>query len=256
MGGTCLQITRDLMGFNVLMTASKGLTPSQQAWPPLTLEGYAQLETKRAQKKFLGSMRSLCWTDLANWTRQLVLEDVDVKHLRWVSFLVSDGSQIRSLSGRSAKLGDGYSRNPKERDALVEQRTKDLEGRMGQLRGFSLDAFLADDAIPDKVEEADAAAQMVAELAASAGVLPVLRAALVMDYYDIETGRRPCGRSSRVAGSRSIRSRGRSRTTLGPRRSSRLRPICRGRRSCWLSGGISLRQLRTRVARSPFGART
>ena len=203
-GGTCLQMTRDLMGFNVLMTASKGLTPSQQAWPPLTLEGYAQLETKRAQKKFLGAMKSLCWTDHANWTRQLVLEDVDVKHLRWVSFLVADGSQIRSLSGRSAKLGDGYSRNPKDRDALVEQRTRDLEGRMGQLRGFSLDAFLADhaegeksfpwsigdDAIPDKIEETDAVAQMVAELAASAGVLPVLRAALVMDYYDIDTGRK------------------------------------------------------------------
>ena len=107
-GGTCIQMTRDLMGFNVLMTASKGLTPSQQAWPPLTLEGFAQLETKRAQRKHLGMMRSLCWTDHANLTRQLVLEDVDVKHLRWVSFIVSDGSQIRSLSGRSAKLGDGF----------------------------------------------------------------------------------------------------------------------------------------------------
>ena len=57
---------------------------------------------------------------------------------------------------------------------MVEQRTRDLEGRMGQLRGFSLDAFLADhaegeksfpwsigdDAIPDKIEETDAVAQM------------------------------------------------------------------------------------------------
>ncbi len=58
-GGTRLQMTRDLMGFNVLLTASKGLTPSQQAWPPLTLKGYAQLETKRAQRKYLGHMKSL-----------------------------------------------------------------------------------------------------------------------------------------------------------------------------------------------------
>ena len=50
-GGTCLQMAQDLGRFNVLMTASKGLTPAQQAWPPLTLEGYAQLEMKRAQRR-------------------------------------------------------------------------------------------------------------------------------------------------------------------------------------------------------------
>jgi hypothetical protein len=134
----------------------------------------------------------------------LVLEDIDVKHLRWVSFIVSDGSQIRSLSGRSAKLGDGYSRNPKDRDELVEQRTKDLSGRMGQLRGFSLEAFLADhaeeekafpwsigdDAVPDVQPDRTDAVQMVAELAASSGVIPVLKVAFVMDYYDVATGRR------------------------------------------------------------------
>ena len=114
-GGTCLQMTKDLTSFNVLMTASKGLTPAQQARPPLTLEGYAQLEMKRAQRKTIGAMRSICWTDHANWTKQLVLEDVDVKHLRWVSWIIADGSQIRSLSGRTAKLGDGFSRNPADR---------------------------------------------------------------------------------------------------------------------------------------------
>ena len=45
---------------------------------------------------------------------------------------------------RSAVLGDGYSRNPPNRDELVAQRTQDLEGKMGQLRGFSLDGFLED----------------------------------------------------------------------------------------------------------------
>ena len=64
-----------------------------------------------------------------------MLVDIDVKHLRWVSWILADGSQIRSLSGRSAQLGDGYSRNPPDRDQLIEQRSKDLEGRTGQLRG-------------------------------------------------------------------------------------------------------------------------
>jgi len=138
-GGACLQTTRDLTAFSVLMTASQGLSPAQQAWPPLTLEGYAQLETKRAQRKLLGTTRSICWTDHANWTKQLVLEDVGVKHLRWVSWIVADGSQIRSLSGRTAKLGDGLSRNPSNRDELVAQRTINLQGRTGQLRGLSLE---------------------------------------------------------------------------------------------------------------------
>ena len=56
----------------------------------------------------------------------------------------ADGSQIRSLSGRSAQLGDGYNRNPKDRDAILEQRTRDLQGRTGQLRGFNMDEFLRD----------------------------------------------------------------------------------------------------------------
>ena len=57
---------------------------------------------------------------------------------------MADGSVIRSLSGRSALLGDGYSRNPKDRDALIAQRTKDLEGAIGQARAFDLDEFLSD----------------------------------------------------------------------------------------------------------------
>ena len=74
-----------------------------------------------------------------------------------------DRSEIKSLSGRSAMLGDGFSRNLKDRDSLLAARTKDLEGLTGQLRGFDLDQYLGkgtegegpvpgevgEDAIPD-----------------------------------------------------------------------------------------------------------
>ena len=44
-----------------------------------------------------------------------------------------DGSEIRSLSGRSATLGDSFSRNPKDRDALLAARTKYVgEGSEGE----------------------------------------------------------------------------------------------------------------------------
>ena len=39
-----MQMREDLCGSNVLCTHSKGLTPPQQAWAPLSLETYAQLE--------------------------------------------------------------------------------------------------------------------------------------------------------------------------------------------------------------------
>ena len=41
-------------------------------------------------------------------------------------------------------LGDGYSRNSADRDQLLEQRTKDLQGISGQTRGFDVNEFLSD----------------------------------------------------------------------------------------------------------------
>ena len=52
-------------------------------------------------------------------TRLQKAVDVDAKHLRWVSETVADGSEIRSLAGRSARLGDGFSRNTKDRDEAL-----------------------------------------------------------------------------------------------------------------------------------------
>ena len=145
-GSTNIQMTADLSGFRVLLMTGKGFTPAQQAWPAITLEGFAQLGGKRAQRKVLGPMRSLCWTDHANMTKQQTIElaEIDIKLLRWTSEITSDGSEIRSLAGRSARLGDGTSRNPADRDALMEQRTKDVQGIIGQVRGFNLDEFLSD----------------------------------------------------------------------------------------------------------------
>ena len=193
-GGTGLQMRADLSGFKVLYTAGIGLTPAQQAWPPLTLEAYAQLETKRAQRACLGPMRSICWTDHANLTKQQSSEHIDVKHLRWVAEITSDGSCIRSLSGRAAKLGDGISRNPSNRDEILQQRSKDLAGLCGQLRGFDLDEFLSDhedpsialpwtlasDAVPDKPMPPKV--QTIAAIAAEEGLAATVKVLYVADY--------------------------------------------------------------------------
>ena len=39
-----------------------------------------------------------------------------------VSEITNDGTESRSLSGRAARLGDGTSRSPQDRDALIAQR--------------------------------------------------------------------------------------------------------------------------------------
>ena len=136
-GGTVLQMSRDLSRMKVLLTHSRSLTAPQQSWPPLVQEAFAQLEVKRQTRKTFGSIKTLCWTDHSNLTRAQHIEiGSDVKLVRWVAEILADGSEIRSLSGRSAKLGDGFSRNPKERDALLQGRTRDLQGLSGHLTGL------------------------------------------------------------------------------------------------------------------------
>ena len=186
-GGSVVQMSRDLSKLKVLMTHSKSLTPAQQNWPPLIQEAFAQLEVKRATKKTFGSIRTLCWTDHANLTRAQT-SDIGMDP-KWVAEILMDGSEIRSLSGRSATLGDSFSRNPKDRDALLAARTKDLEGLTGQLRGFDLDQYLGEgtegegpvpwavgnDAVP---EQAGVPAAVPIAVAAA---LPV-RVMVVFDY--------------------------------------------------------------------------
>ena len=195
-GGTVLQMSRDLSRMKVLMTHSKSLTPAQQNWPPLIQEAYAQLEVKRATRKMFGSIKTLCWTDHANLTRAQSSDiGADIKLVRWVSEILADGSEIRSLSGRSAKLGDGFSRNPAGRDELLEARTKDIAGVAGQLKKFNLDEYLGegtettssvpwaigDDAVPDP---AVVGSSSVMALVGSSEV----RVLVAMDYQKLKDG--------------------------------------------------------------------
>ena len=95
-GSTNVQMTEDLTRFKVLLMVGKGFTPAQQAWPALTLEAHAQLQGKRYQRKILGAMKSINWTDHQNVVRLQTadLNEVDVKHIRWISEIVQDLSLI------------------------------------------------------------------------------------------------------------------------------------------------------------------
>ena len=134
-----------------------------------------------------GSIKTLCWTDHANLTRAQTSDiGMDPKLVRWVAEILMDGSD-----GRSATLGDSFSRNPKDRDTLLAARTKDLEGLTGQLRGFDLDQYLGEgsegdgpvpwavgnDAVPEPAGHAQAAAVPMCVVA----TLPA-RVIVVFDY--------------------------------------------------------------------------
>ena len=190
-GGSVLQMTRDLSRVKVLMTHSKSLTPAQQNWPPLIQEAFAQLEVKRATRRTFGSIRTVCWTDHANLTRAQTSDiGLDPKLVRWVGEILLDGSEIRSLSGRSATLGDSFSRNPKDRDRLLEARTRDLQGMSGRLRGFDLDQYFGEgtegtgpvawavgsDAVPDTADRAPVAVPVAVATEA------FVRVMVVFDY--------------------------------------------------------------------------
>ncbi|CAK9002134.1 Retrovirus-related Pol polyprotein from transposon 412 [Includes: Protease [Durusdinium trenchii] len=193
-GGTVLQMSRDLSRMKVLMTHSRSLTEAQQNWPPLIQEAFAQLEVKRASRKMFGTIKSICWTDRANLTRSQTSDiGVDAKLVRWVAEILADGSEIRSLSGRSAKLGDGFSRNPKDRDALLQARTKDLAGIAGQLKGFNLEEYLGagtedeEGAIPWAVGE-DAVPNRIAVAEDCGAEVIEARVLVVMDYQRHKEG--------------------------------------------------------------------
>ena len=134
-GGTIYQMSEDRKVMNVLGHHSGGLTKSQGAWPVLTLELNAQLKVRIAGRAVSGKNPCLCWSDHSNVVRLQTAVDLDPRHLRWVSNIMSDGSVLMNLSGRSAKLGDGLSRNP-----ITDQ----LREQARSIQGFSVAEFLAD----------------------------------------------------------------------------------------------------------------
>ena len=103
-GGSVVQMSRDMAKLKVLMTHSKSLTPALQNWPPLIQEAFAQLEVKRATRKVFGTVKTLCWTDHANLTRAQTSEiGMDSKLVRWVAEIRR--SRLQSRLRHSFRFG-------------------------------------------------------------------------------------------------------------------------------------------------------
>ncbi|CAK9046219.1 Retrovirus-related Pol polyprotein from transposon opus [Durusdinium trenchii] len=95
----------------------------------------------------------------------------------------ADGScPLEQIAERSARLGDGFSKNPKDRDALLEARTKDLSALSGQLRGFDLDEYLGEGVENDEVVAWAVGNDAVPEQKIGVAAAGQARVLLVMDY--------------------------------------------------------------------------
>ena len=129
--------------------------------------------------------------------------------LRWIAEIISDGTDIRSLSGRSARLADGFSRNGKDRDALLEARTDELKALKARLRGFDLENFITEEPTgPTTWEIAHDSTSLTVDdelvqmwsvpalthqadmIAAAVGVKREMRVLLLPDYVDPARRRR------------------------------------------------------------------
>ena len=143
-GAGLVQMEADLGGFNLLCTFSAGLTVTQMQQHPSEQELWSQLMATRAWRKIVGRYPWLCWTDHQRLVRlcMLALDRIDPKHSRWFQEISESGSELSSLAGRSMVLGDGFSRNPEHRDALLrmlDARNGDLKQMKIVIKGFDLD---------------------------------------------------------------------------------------------------------------------
>ena len=139
-GGGLVQMRADLGSYALLASYSAGLTITQMQQHPMEQELWSQLQCSRAWRQMVGRFPYLHWTDHAQLVRlcMLALERIDPKHFRWFQEIVSNGSELGSLAGRSMRLGDSLSRNPEHRDALqaaLECRNGDLNQMKSVIRG-------------------------------------------------------------------------------------------------------------------------
>ncbi|CAK0832647.1 unnamed protein product [Prorocentrum cordatum] len=126
-GGSVYQLAADRRTLNVLAMYGGCLSLAQSNWHPRRGELYAQRETRREARKDFGRLPALCWTDHAAAVKDATGEaETDSTVIRWVGEIESDGSRLMNLSGRSAALGDGPSRENEAHGKFLRERAHSL----------------------------------------------------------------------------------------------------------------------------------
>ena len=133
-----LQRSADGQRLNMLGAWSGACTPSQQAYHSTTGELFAQRQVRREGRRAVGRIGAVCWCDNKSGVLQSVgghQIDTDVRSLRWLADIRSDGSELKNLSGRMQRIADGLSREPWDL-------TPELQDRKRSIREFKVAEFL------------------------------------------------------------------------------------------------------------------
>ena len=125
-GCTSYQISADLKKLNVLGQYSGLLTVAQSRWPARKGEMFAQREGTRASRRHLGRIPGDNYTDHSHLIVDMVAPEADPATMRWVADIISDGTRMRNLGGRSATMADGLSRMDTLHAELLRKEVKQL----------------------------------------------------------------------------------------------------------------------------------
>jgi hypothetical protein len=115
-GGGIYQMSADRLTLHMLGQWSGACSASQSNYHSATGELFAQRRVRQEARRAVGRIPAYCWCDnstgVGQATRDSASVDQDARSNRWIADIESDGSSLRSLSGRAMVIGDGLSRGP------------------------------------------------------------------------------------------------------------------------------------------------
>ena len=147
-GGIVVQMARDRNRFHVLGQWSGPCSGPQQAYAAITGDFFAQRRTRQESRRSLGRVPAICWSDSKSGVSQANKSestDVDVRHIRWLADLQSDGSVLKNLTARATwvRIADGLSRAQGLQSMDAQGRlSAELAERARRIREFRVEEVL------------------------------------------------------------------------------------------------------------------
>ncbi|CAE8630136.1 unnamed protein product [Polarella glacialis] len=149
-GAVLCQLDPELRKHRAICFISKSFTPTQQAWPAWTRELWAMKTASAEFASITAGFHTILWTDHRNNCRisHMPPEEAGEKTLRWWGQVLRSGNEVRFLAGK-VNMGDGISRNPEDREAVLARRKMLLKDPVALEKAFSKEEFENENVVND-----------------------------------------------------------------------------------------------------------
>ncbi|CAE8652229.1 unnamed protein product, partial [Polarella glacialis] len=149
-GAVLCQLDPELRKHWAICFISKSFTPTQQAWPAWTRELWAMKTASAEFASITAGFHTILWTDHRNNCRISLMppEEADEKTIRWWGQVLRSGNEVRFLAGK-VNMGDGISRNPEDRDAVLARRKMLLKDPVALEKVCSKEEFEDENVVND-----------------------------------------------------------------------------------------------------------